>query len=108
MPRGTTVREFIERGNRNDTSALYLAAAHGHVEVARLLLSCGAHVDHGKSSGATPLFAAAYKGHADMIEALLAAGADPCLRRGESSPLWIAAMYVAAHGSCATVWLDSA
>lgn len=53
---------------------LAAAAAHGHLDVCRLLLADGADVDmSGKS--ATPLIAAADRGHLTVVRELLAAGA---------------------------------
>ena len=67
----------------------YIAAANGHAECLRLLLSHGALVDARTNAGRTGLIAAASGGHAACVSQLLAVGADRVLphRHAQVSPL---------------------
>lgn len=85
------VTRLIETGadvNWRDSigeTALFGAAAWGHVEVVRYLLSVGADCNIVESSsGYTPLHWAASHGNLETIKLLVEAGADPTLadRRG--------------------------
>jgi ankyrin repeat protein len=75
---------LVEHGadvNRTDASwqiatALHAAAAGGHVEAARYLISQKAVVDAPGYEKATPLHTAAKEGTAAIVELLLASGAD--------------------------------
>jgi ankyrin repeat protein len=53
------------------------AAESGHIEVVKLLLDAGAHVDARKTFGITPLLAAVRNGHSEVVSLLLDQGADP-------------------------------
>jgi ankyrin repeat protein len=57
-------------------TALMLASAEGHVQVAEVLLDAGADANAREASDWTPLFLAAIFGHASMIRLLAARGAD--------------------------------
>ena len=56
---------------------LHLAAAAGHTEAVRALLSLGANPAIRGARGATPLHEAAGKGHLAAVQALLDGGAEP-------------------------------
>lgn len=60
--------------SKNDiTQSLYVAAEHGHDEIADLLLEHGAHPDNGYYEN--PLRIASEEGHIEIVRKLLAAGA---------------------------------
>lgn len=73
-------------------SALGLAAYRGHLDVVRILLERGAHVDAQDRRGYTPLMAAAQSGHIAIVRVLLERGADPnsATRSGETALLFAA------------------
>ena len=56
---------------------LHLAAAAGHTEAVKALLSLGANPAARRARGATPLHEASGKGHLAVVQALLDGGADP-------------------------------
>ncbi|KAJ2952045.1 hypothetical protein O0L34_g4306 [Tuta absoluta] len=58
---------------------LHVAAAKGHVRIARLLLQYGANVSAAANGGIRPLHEAAENCHVEVIRLLLAYGADPLL-----------------------------
>ncbi|XP_060802351.1 ankyrin repeat and KH domain-containing protein 1 isoform X4 [Amyelois transitella] len=60
----------------NHDTALTLACAGGHDELAELLLSRGADIEHRDKKGFTPLILAATAGHEKIVEILLNHGAD--------------------------------
>jgi ankyrin repeat protein len=61
----------VNAKNTIDATPLHLAALNGHVDVAKLLLACGADVEAKESKyGQTPLQLAATRGHKD-VEGLL-------------------------------------
>lgn len=68
---------------------LGVAASHGQLAAAALLLNLGARVDDAGIEGDTPLHDAAYAGHLEVARLLLAAGADiSCYsHRWEQTPL---------------------
>jgi len=76
------VRELLDRGadvNARDVfdrTPLHLAAAFGHLDVAKLLLDRGADIDARESDGWTPLHYAAVNGRLDVARLLLERGAD--------------------------------
>jgi cytohesin len=75
-------------------TALHLAAAEGHHEIARSLIAAGADVHLLSAGGHSPLCMAVAGGHAAVVRHLLAAGADPgCLSQPLCpTPLYLAAM----------------
>ena len=58
-------------------SALQCAAATGHLEIAQLLISRGAHIDLVAGHYGSPLQAAALNGHSELVSLLLKQGAEP-------------------------------
>jgi ankyrin repeat protein len=56
-------------------AAVNLAAAKGHIEVVRYLLSEGAELDVGEPER-NPLFSAIYGGHIEIVRLLVEAGID--------------------------------
>ncbi|KAI8803381.1 ankyrin repeat-containing domain protein [Cladochytrium replicatum] len=75
--KGANVNHYPNGDGFNGT-AIYYAAYHNHIEVARLILSqSGVDLELAYSDGQTPLIVAAERGHAGMVELLLAAGANP-------------------------------
>ncbi|CAI5506880.1 unnamed protein product, partial [Closterium sp. Naga37s-1] len=58
-------------------TALHMAAANGHTEIARLLIQRGAPVNAVNRQGNTPLHWAAVNGRDSMVHLLIAAGASP-------------------------------
>ena len=74
------------------TTPLLLAAFHGQIELAKLLLSNKSDIEATNRNGDTPLFLAAYKNHTELAALLVAANArvDVVNKRGET-PLHAAA-----------------
>ena len=70
----------LDQLDRYGQTALMLAAARGHAEVARWLAECGANLNHTAKHGLSALMLAVLRGHVDATRALLAAGADQTLR----------------------------
>lgn len=58
------------------TTALHLAAFHGHMNVMEILLKAGADIHARNVVGETPLLVATSKGHLHAVEWLLEKGAD--------------------------------
>jgi len=88
------VKEFVENGgdintNEDGRTALYFAAANGHVDIVRFLLENGADPNMQDSfSKTTPLFIAVQRQVSnEIIELLLVNGADPniCELYGDTS-----------------------
>ena len=71
---------------------LHLAAWHGKLDTARLLLARGAKIDAAAKWGVTPLHFAAGSGYLKMVKLLIAHGADPLAQsRDNTSALHFAA-----------------
>ncbi|KAI1296529.1 Protein fem-1 -like protein B [Halotydeus destructor] len=58
------------------TTALWCAAAFGHINVVKTLMLFGADVNHATKALSTPLRAACFEGRLDIVSCLLANGAD--------------------------------
>lgn len=77
------VQQFLRDGtdpnaqDGRDATALHIAAAHGHLEIAKLLIESGANVDFLIEEGGTPLMAASARLKPEMIEFLISRGAQP-------------------------------
>ena len=99
-------KKFHWEGN----SGLLLAAQHGHVTIAEMLLNAGADVDRcNQSWGCSPLLQASQGGHGNLVTLLLKRGADLELPdRGGKTPLMAAAEHghfsvvksLLSHGAC--------
>ncbi|CAJ1395512.1 unnamed protein product [Effrenium voratum] len=78
--------------DKQQKTALYLAALFGHEALVRCLLEVGVATDAPDLNGCRPLHMAAYAGHLGIVRCLLEAGADKdqaCA--GRSTPLRVAA-----------------
>lgn len=77
------LRHGVRVDNAAGQTALYVAAARGHVDMLRLLIDAGAAVDeiipkdHGSHAGWTPLMLAASRNKAAAVLMLARAGANP-------------------------------
>lgn len=58
------------------TTALFFAAQAGHIEVAKILIRYGAHIEAASLDGGTPLFVACQGGHINMVKDLIQLGAN--------------------------------
>ena len=77
---------FVEYSVDNDRrSALVYASRHGHIDVARLLLKHGAHLDWQDNEGCTPLMVACHNGQKDMVSFLIDSGASMYLRNNNGN-----------------------
>ena len=118
-PPGGRARPAVGRcsgGHGQDAWRSLAASQHGHVEVARALLSAGAQVDLiGSDQTSTlwadhtsPLWVASAGGHLEVVRALLSAGAQVDLVSGRwncSTPLWRACKH--GHAEVALELLSS-
>jgi ankyrin repeat protein len=66
------------------------------VEVARLLLDCGADVNHVDCNGSTPLKWASFRGRREVVALLLARGADPSIADATGAVPLMSAAYAGA------------
>ena len=69
----------LDQLDRYGQTALMLAAARGHAEVAQWLAECGANLNHTAKYGLSALMLAVLRGHIDVARTLLVAGADQTL-----------------------------
>jgi ankyrin repeat protein len=84
--------DFINIGDENADTPLYLACQQGETEIIRLLLEKKADPNQKCFDGWTPLHTAAVRGRADVVDSLLKAGADHNIRNNyESTPIILAA-----------------
>jgi len=65
------------------SSPLLIAALHGQLEAARILIEHGANIQKQNNDGSTPLHVAAFFGYREIVELLLAEGADPNLENNK-------------------------
>ena len=69
------------------------AAYFGYVDIVRLLLRSGSHVDQYDSHKKTPLYVAAYHGRTDIVDLLIQNGADiDHTDKNGKTPLYIAVL----------------
>ena len=61
---------------RNHQTALHVAAKRGDVDLLKLLISCGAHVNGGSVDLMTPLHEACFGGHPAAVSILISEGAE--------------------------------
>ncbi len=76
-------RLLIDKGahvNKTGWTPLHYAATNGHLDMIRLLLDHYAYIDAESPNGTTPLMMAAHYGSADAVKLLLEEGADPLLK----------------------------
>ena len=69
-------QDHIYQTNKFGESALHIAAYHGHLEAAELLLTNKADLNKKNNMGWTPLHVAASKGHVGVVKLLIEYGAD--------------------------------
>ncbi len=72
--------EVLRSLNEEDYEVLVQSAAHGRVDVVKLMLEVGVNPDGFGESGATALHAAAWHGHPEIVRLLLESGAHVQLR----------------------------
>lgn len=106
---GVDVNYAIHRAESNNTvTALAAAAAvdYGSVEIVRLLIQCGAHIESRDQLDWTPLMIAARaRGSVPRVTALIESKADVNAFSADSSPLIAAAFH--AHADTVRVLLDA-
>ncbi len=74
-----------------DCTALHLACARNHVEVAKVLIEHGADLSQQDGNGNSPFILACAKGHLEMIRLLIEHGANVEMTNGHSwTPLLVA------------------
>jgi len=69
--------QMIDASTADGSTALHVAAKHGHANVLRLLLEAGADALSADAEMRTALHLVAVAGHGLCVKALLDAGADP-------------------------------
>ncbi|KAL3096117.1 hypothetical protein niasHT_020652 [Heterodera trifolii] len=75
-PHRMCLRKINTDDNLINGSPLWVAASFGHLEVCRVLLTHGAHVELGLEIGITPLMAACDAGHKEIAAFLVKNGAN--------------------------------
>jgi ankyrin repeat protein len=92
-PNASVTERLLDGGEVIQFTALGMAAGHGRLEAAQLLLDAGAEPSLAGGDGFTPLMTAAEAGYSEMVRLLLDAGADPSLVGGDGgTPLVQAAV----------------
>ena len=82
---GTDLNQKDPNPNGGKASALGIAAAFGHTEVAIALIEGGANMNQRDKDGSTPLISAAFLCHTEIVQALLDNGADKNARNNSGS-----------------------
>lgn len=91
------IRQLVAEGMDIDcelkysSSALILASARGHEEVARLLLAAGAKANRRNYFGLSPILEATERGFVDVVRLLVNSGADVNLRHNNGRTAILAA-----------------
>jgi hypothetical protein len=83
---GAALSGKVAIGDSLTISPLGIAAAHGELEIARLLLAMGAAVDGASNDGTTPLLASCAIGHLPLVRLLLSLGAPSRATQSLSIP----------------------
>ena len=84
-------RSIADSQNSAVGVALHVACAHGHLEVARVLIDHGADLDQRDDRGDSPMHRATHNNHTDLVRLLLDHGADPNQTNdNKKSPLRVA------------------
>ncbi len=93
--------ELVHSGTTriDETTPLYLAVHHNHIDLTKKLLAAGADPNITVAEGAAPIHAAARYGYVDVLNALLAADADVNSGDDGETPLLVAAEI----GQCSVV-----
>ena len=82
---GTDLNQKDPNPHGGKASALGIAAAFGHTEVAIALIEGGANMNQRDKDGSTPLISAAFLCHTEIVQALLDNGADKNARNNSGS-----------------------
>ncbi|XP_006814632.1 uncharacterized protein LOC102808257, partial [Saccoglossus kowalevskii] len=81
----------IEVKTKNGWTPLHYAAEEGFGEIVELFIKTIKDINCTTKGGSTPLFLAAKYGHTETMKILTDAGANTAIKKGELSPLQIAA-----------------
>eukprot|EP00933_Yihiella_yeosuensis_P081532 TRINITY_DN9515_c0_g1_i1.p1 TRINITY_DN9515_c0_g1~~TRINITY_DN9515_c0_g1_i1.p1 ORF type:complete len:497 (+),score=107.77 TRINITY_DN9515_c0_g1_i1:40-1530(+) len=76
---GTHKQLDIDVADHEGNTTMSEAACYNEIEILKLCLERGAHVDAQNDLGRTPLWRACYNGHLEAIRILLEHGADPSI-----------------------------
>ncbi|EAW19824.1 ankyrin repeat domain-containing protein [Aspergillus fischeri NRRL 181] len=85
LDEGVDPETILYPGSQIATTALYIAASHGHDAIVQLLIEKGANVNLEKSLG-QPLVVAVSHNRKTVVRILLEKGADPNARRYDNMP----------------------
>lgn len=91
LSRGASLEARSKSNFASANTPLHAAAANGSTEVVGLLLAAGADVNAVDGAGYTPLHIAAHAGNTTLVELLLSRGADVGAKKGDETPLALAA-----------------
>ena len=70
------VRSYINKGNEDDETSLFVASQNGHFAVVEYLVALGADVDNANKRGMTPLRIAIERNHKNIVEFLVEKGCE--------------------------------
>jgi hypothetical protein len=82
---GTDLNQKDPNPSGAKATALGIAAALGHTEIAIALIEGGANMNQRDKDGSTPLISAAFLCHTEIVQALLDKGADKNARNNSGS-----------------------
>nr|XP_032813791.1 ankyrin-2-like [Petromyzon marinus] len=92
QPESEHAKALVNRTTESGFTPLHIAAHYGNVNVARLLLECGADPNYMANNGISPLHVAAKRGHSELVTLLLSLGGNIDARtRDGLTPLHCAA-----------------